>query len=108
MCRAEPATGFLEQDRRPRRPGKGGVTLMMKAVPPVLVSPLAPLLTVRSAALCTIAQLTAARLVGPLGDRWSHTVGVARCAAEVADALCLDADELVAAAWLHDIGYAPV
>jgi putative nucleotidyltransferase with HDIG domain len=72
----------------------------------MLVSPLEPMLTVRSAALGTIAQLTAARLVGPLGDRWLHTVGVARCAAELAEVLCLEADELVAAAWLHDIGYA--
>jgi hypothetical protein len=81
---------------------------MTRAVPPVLVSPLEPVLPVRSAALGTVAQLTAARLLGPLGDRWLHTVGVARCAAEVADALCLEADVLVAAAWLHDIGYARV
>ena len=79
---------------------------MTKATPPVLLSPLEPCLPVRSAALCTIAQMTAAHLVGPLGDRWSHTVGVARCAADLASALSLPGDELVAAAWLHDIGLA--
>jgi putative nucleotidyltransferase with HDIG domain len=100
-------TRRLEAQDQMTASARRGVALMMKAVPPVLVNPLTPLLTVRSAALCTIAQLTAARLVGPLGDRWSHTVGVARCAAELADALGLDADDLVAAAWLHDIGYAP-
>jgi len=54
-----------------------------------------------------VAQETAALLLGPLGDRWSHTVGVARRAAELAGQLGLDADVLTAAAWLHDIGYAP-
>lgn len=41
--------------------------------------------------------------------RWQHTVGVASRAAELADLLRLSADRdvLVAAAWLHDIGYAP-
>jgi putative nucleotidyltransferase with HDIG domain len=75
---------------------------------PVPVSPLQPLVTVPSAALCTVAQQTAARFVGPLGDRWLHTVAVAKCAAELADVLSLEADVLVAAAWLHDIGYARV
>jgi len=56
---------------------------MTRAAPPVLVNPLQPVLTVRSAALSTIAQQTAARFLGPL-------------------------DVLVAAAWLHDIGYARV
>src|SRR4051812_27726266 len=104
MARADPSIGVRRASPLPASTRRG-VALTMKAVPPVLVSPLTPLLTVRSAALCTIAQLTAARLVGPLGDRWSHTVAVARCTAEIADALGLDADELVAAAWLHDIGY---
>jgi putative nucleotidyltransferase with HDIG domain len=63
---------------------------------------------VGSAALSTVAQHTAARWVGPLGDRWLHTAGVASRAAEVAGPLGLDADVLVAAAWLHDIGYARV
>jgi putative nucleotidyltransferase with HDIG domain len=43
-----------------------------------------------------------------LPERWRHTVGVAHRAAELADTLDepADADLLVAAAWLHDIGYA--
>ena len=44
-----------------------------------------------------------------LPERWQHTVGVAQRAAELADTLDepMDADILVSAAWLHDIGYAP-
>jgi putative nucleotidyltransferase with HDIG domain len=43
-----------------------------------------------------------------LTDRWRHTVGVAARAAEVAGTVPAYADRhlLVAAAWLHDIGYA--
>jgi hypothetical protein len=47
------------------------------------------------------------RLVAPLGDRWDHVqavAGQARRAAEVLSAE--DGDVLVAAAFLHDIGYA--
>jgi len=72
--------------------------------PCVPVSPPQPVLTVR----CAAAQQTAARLLEPLGDRWLHTVGVARRAAELAEPLGLEADVLVAAAWLHDVGYARV
>src|SRR5205085_7625190 len=46
-------------------------------------------------------------LLADLPERWRHTVGVAQRAAELAGAV--DAEELdwvVAAAWLHDIGYA--
>jgi hypothetical protein len=79
---------------------------MKASAPWVPVNPLQPFFTVRSAALCTVAQQTAARLLGPLGDRWLHTVGVAQCAAGLAEPLGLEADVLVATAWLHDIGYA--
>jgi putative nucleotidyltransferase with HDIG domain len=75
---------------------------------PPIVTPLRPAFAVRSPALSTVAQHTAARLLGQLGDRWLHTVGVARRAAELAEPLGLEADVLVAAAWLHDIGYARV
>ncbi len=47
-------------------------------------------------------------LVEPLGRRWAHVQGVARQARRLAGAL-VEADEaeiVVAAAWLHDIGYA--
>ena len=81
---------------------------MTTSVSHMPINPRQPKLTVRSAALCTVAQWTAARLLGPLGDRWRHTVGVACRAAEVAEPLGLEADVLVAAAWLHDIGYARV
>src|SRR5512144_2632684 len=39
--------------------------------------------------------------------RWRHVAAVARTAEHVAYRLQLDADVLVAAAWLHDVGYAP-
>jgi putative nucleotidyltransferase with HDIG domain len=42
-----------------------------------------------------------------LPRRWAHVQAVASRAAAAADALGGDADLLVCAAWLHDIGYAP-
>ena len=43
-----------------------------------------------------------------LSDRWQHIVGVAAAARAVVDVVsATDADLLVAAAWLHDIGYSP-
>lgn len=56
----------------------------------------------------TWAQGLAERLLAePLPHRWSHTQGVADKAESVADIVGEDADRLVCAAWLHDIGYAP-
>jgi HD superfamily phosphodiesterase len=50
----------------------------------------------------------AEQLLAPLGDRWLHVQGVARQARRVASILPADErDELVAAAYLHDLGYAP-
>jgi hypothetical protein len=46
-------------------------------------------------------------LAGPLPRRWAHTIGVAANAASVAHVVGREADLLVSAAWLHDIGYAP-
>jgi hypothetical protein len=46
-------------------------------------------------------------LAEPLPRRWSHTQGVAARAESVAHIVGEDADRLVCAAWLHDIGYAP-
>jgi hypothetical protein len=46
------------------------------------------------------------KLASCLPRRWKHVQSVARRAAWVADVLELS-DSLVAAAWLHDIGYAP-
>ena len=44
--------------------------------------------------------------MAPLGRRWSHVQSVAAAADGVAARMGLDAETLVAAAWLHDIGYA--
>lgn len=47
-------------------------------------------------------------MLGPLGRRWAHSRAVAERAQAVAGVLTPeDADVLVAAAYLHDIGYAP-
>jgi putative nucleotidyltransferase with HDIG domain len=46
------------------------------------------------------------KLAQPLPRRWRHVRSVARRARWVAKQLGL-ADDLVVAAWLHDIGYAP-
>jgi putative nucleotidyltransferase with HDIG domain len=58
--------------------------------------------------LASWARNTARRLLaGHLPRRWSHTAGVARRAEQVARVLPEGERELlVAAAWLHDIGYA--
>lgn len=50
----------------------------------------------------------AGRLLSPLGDRWQHTKGVAARTREVSWLLTqADGAALIAAAYLHDIGYAP-
>src|SRR5215470_17009534 len=51
-------------------------------------------------------DLAEAMLAVPLPRRWRHVRSVARRARWVAKELSLS-DDLVAAAWLHDIGYAP-
>lgn len=43
----------------------------------------------------------------PLPRRWAHTRGVAAAARTLTTVLGEDAGLLTAAAWLHDIGYAP-
>ncbi|MFI2028049.1 HD domain-containing protein [Streptomyces buecherae] len=48
-----------------------------------------------------------AELSAPLPRRWAHSLGVARRATEIRRVLGEDADLLVAAATLHDVGYAP-
>jgi hypothetical protein len=54
------------------------------------------------------AQALARRLLqDPLPRRWAHTQGVAAKAAAIAPAVTQEPDVLIAAAWLHDIGYAP-
>jgi hypothetical protein len=59
-------------------------------------------------ALPAWAEEHAATLLANLGARWQHVRGVARQAQRVSAALAPeDRPYLVAAAWLHDIGYAP-
>jgi hypothetical protein len=54
------------------------------------------------------AQALARCLVhGQLPCRWAHILGVAAKAEATAPALTHDPDVLIAAAWLHDIGYTP-
>lgn len=54
------------------------------------------------------AEQVAERLLEPLGSRWRHTLGVVERARTVAGALEADkADVLVAATYVHDVGYAP-
>ena len=52
-------------------------------------------------------QLARALLQEPLPRRWAHVQGVADRARGLAPVLGADADLTEAAAWLHDIGYAP-
>jgi putative nucleotidyltransferase with HDIG domain len=46
-------------------------------------------------------------LADALPRRWAHSQGVGRKAQSIAALLGNDAEMLVSAAWLHDIGYAP-
>jgi hypothetical protein len=58
--------------------------------------------------LTSWAAPNAERLLSPLGTRWDHVRQVAEQARRVADIVPLaDRDLLVAAAYLHDVGYAP-
>jgi hypothetical protein len=52
-------------------------------------------------------HLAQALLQEPLPRRWAHVQGVAARARSLASILGADAGLLEAAAWLHDIGYAP-
>jgi hypothetical protein len=54
------------------------------------------------------AERIARRLLArPLPRRWAHTRGVAAAARALSPILGQDTDLLVAAGWLHDVGYAP-
>jgi hypothetical protein len=55
------------------------------------------------------AEHRALELLSPLGARWTHSKAVGEKAANLAARLAVaEGDVLVAAAYLHDIGYAPV
>jgi HD superfamily phosphodiesterase len=63
---------------------------------------------VQPADLPSWAEQQATTLLAHLGDRWAHVQGVAAQARWVSPAIAdEDRPYLVAAAWLHDIGYAP-
>lgn len=54
------------------------------------------------------ARAEAEKALRTLGDRWRHSAAVAHQAERIAQDLVFpDGELLVAAAWLHDIGYAP-
>lgn len=50
-------------------------------------------------------RAVAGQLLGPLGRRWSHVRAVADRARELRSVVGESGDVLVAAAWLHDVGY---
>ncbi|MBW8482256.1 HD domain-containing protein [Actinomadura parmotrematis] len=52
-------------------------------------------------------EIAREHLETPLPRRWAHTQGVARQARTLVPTLGERADLLEAAAWLHDVGYAP-
>ena len=52
-------------------------------------------------------QLARELLQEPLPRRWAHVQGVAARARGLAPVLGADAELMEAAAWLHDVGYAP-
>jgi HD superfamily phosphodiesterase len=54
------------------------------------------------------AAAEAERYLSPLGDRWKHVRAVGECARQVSAVLDQeDRGYLIAAAYLHDLGYAP-
>lgn len=52
-------------------------------------------------------EFARALLEEALPRRWWHVQGVARRAAQIMECLPVDGEPVIAAAWLHDIGYAP-
>jgi len=63
----------------------------------------------RTAARLNAASTLAGHLLGTLPDRWLHTQAVARRAEQLAATVgSSDQEALLAAAWLHDIGYGPL
>jgi hypothetical protein len=63
---------------------------------------------VQSEELPSWAEQQAAALLADVGDRWRHVQAVAAQARQVSAAVAPeDRPYLLAAAWLHDVGYAP-
>lgn len=55
----------------------------------------------------TESRAMAESCIGGAGDRWLHVRGVAELATQLRDKDLGLSDAVVAAAWLHDVGYAP-
>ena len=55
----------------------------------------------------TESRAMAESCIGDAGDRWLHVRGVAELATQLRDKDLGLSDAVVAAAWLHDVGYAP-
>jgi putative nucleotidyltransferase with HDIG domain len=54
------------------------------------------------------ARMIAEQRLGSVAPRWAHVQGVAGAAELMATSLAtIEAEAVVAAAWLHDVGYAP-
>jgi hypothetical protein len=86
--------------------GSGGATAMSPVQLRDTFEPADPPLAL--AELPAWAARLSAGLLGPLGKRWVHTVGVAHEAARLGARLpANDQHVLLAAAYLHDLGYAP-
>ncbi|WP_240963427.1 HD domain-containing protein [Antrihabitans stalactiti] len=52
-------------------------------------------------------ELAMVALAGPLPRRWLHVQSVGAHAEQIAAAFGDDAEDLISACWLHDVGYAP-
>lgn len=49
----------------------------------------------------------AREFVQGMGSRWSHVVAVGQATEQLAEGSDLVTEDLVSAAWLHDVGYSP-
>lgn len=79
----------------------------LRAAPPISAPPPTTAF-VRMRSRVHAVQALVEALIAPLGDRWRHTCAVARRAAVLAVGVPEpDRDLVVAAAWCHDVGYAP-
>jgi hypothetical protein len=101
MPQARQLTGTAT--RRPPRAGPAGGIASSRARPPTAGAARCA----TGSPLVEAARDLASDLLGDLDGRWRHTRSVARRAADATTAVPqADRPVLVAAAWLHDIGYA--
>jgi putative nucleotidyltransferase with HDIG domain len=81
--------------------------VLLRHATSVNVPPQVPSLGLMTTLASWAEALARALLQESLPRRWAHSQGVAARARGLAPVLGADADLLEAAAWLHDIGYAP-